>query len=134
MSNPFIVQQVPLNLVTICNGELNEKFLEHQNEIVSKLRAGQKADITIKIQYVKPQNSVTQMHVGADIKFSLPKLGIGSIAQITSAGLITDKPEEKAEYQDLFSSNDRPPQKDVTVIAEGNIINKETGEIVGSVE
>ena len=126
------VEQVDLDLSTICNGETNKLFVEAAHKATTELKPGQKATITIKIGLMKHPNSFTLMNVASDLTLKMPSTANLSVVSIgENFRLLTDKITEPIDQRSLF--NQKNDVQKLTTIG-NNIVDESTGEVVGKVE
>lgn len=95
---------VALDLTTICEGELNNKFKEMYPEVVKALANKEKGkgSVGISINFQKVANTDTMFNVDFTIKKNVPAEKKVSICQITGDNTLkTDAPEEKVLQMSL---------------------------------
>ena len=134
MKNGFI-EQVDLELATLCNGETNKLFVEAARKATMELKPGQRATISIKVVLAKHPNSYTLMNVLSDLTLKMPSTANLSVVSIGENNrLLTDKIPEAIDQMALFEKRDKEKDVQKLTVVEGNIIDSNTGEVVGKEE
>lgn len=88
--------QVQASLATICNGELEETFKEEVPALLSQLKHGQKAKLTIELEFSRVPNTDTMINITAKIKPTFPTRAKTAVGQISGdCSLRVDKPQNK---------------------------------------
>ena len=90
--------EVPLSLTTICGGNLEREFQRVYPEAVAKLKEGEKATITITLEFKRVKDTKTMVGTSYKLATKTPPQANTSICQIVDEGadkftLLTEKPE-----------------------------------------
>lgn len=94
----------PLSLANICDGALDEAFCRVYPQVLSSMRKGQKASISITVKLERPENLDTLVNIGYELGPRFPKQGKVGIAQITGeGGLRVENPKDKVVQLNLLS-------------------------------
>ncbi len=95
--------RTPLALGTICGGQLEEEFQRMYPAILSQLKAGDKAKITINIELKRVPETNSMINLSYKIKPTFPDKTKASICQQTGDNkLHTEEPPEKIKVVNMF--------------------------------
>lgn len=96
-----------LDLATLVNGDLNEEFIKHYQDVLSSLKKGEKGKITMNVVINRIQDMDTLVGIEYDIKSSKPTRKKSSMAAIKEVNgqleLMTDKPKEPLQNVSMFN-------------------------------
>jgi hypothetical protein len=94
---------LPVSLSTICGGALEEQFQKLYPGLLAQLREGNKASVSIQIDFKKVPDTATMINTSYKVTPKFPASGKASICQITDDyKLKTEPPIEKPKLVGLF--------------------------------
>lgn len=96
--------ELPVSLSTICGGGMEEQFQAIYPALIAQLRDGNKASLSITIDFKKVPDTTTMVTTSYKLTPKFPASGKASICQLTSDyKLRTDPPAEKPKVVSLFN-------------------------------
>ena len=96
------IPQVPAKLTTICNGELEDRFQEALQQVITNLKPGEKGGITITLGFCREQESESIISTKFNVSTKLPPAKKASfIRDLGAEGLQTDAPMEQKDLHFL---------------------------------
>lgn len=105
MTNAFD-PMVPATLSTLCNGELENLFQSNVPSLLSQLGHGQKATLSLNLEFTRVPNTDTMINIKATAKPTYPSRVKVAVGQITGdCKLQVDKPSEKVVQMSLVSES-----------------------------
>lgn len=88
--------QVQASLATICNGEVEEIFQAEVPALLTQLKHGQKAKLSIELEFSRVPNTDTMINTTAKVTPKYPARTKTAVGQITGdCKLKVDKPQTK---------------------------------------
>lgn len=100
------MSEVPVSLITICGGALEEQFQGLIPALLSQLKHGQKASISINVDFKRVADTSTMVNTSYRLTPKFPSISKASVCQITGENkLKTDAPTEKPKVVNLFNEN-----------------------------
>jgi len=98
--------EVKLSLSTICEGHLEEEFQSFIPALLSQLKHGQKASVSITIDLKRVADTSTMITAAYSITPKFPATKKASICRMTGNNeLITEEAPEPMKVVNLFSNN-----------------------------
>lgn len=95
----------PVSLSTICGGGMEEQFQRLYPALVAQLKDGNKASISITIDFKKVAETATMINTSYKMTPKFPASGKASLCQITGDyKLKTESPAEKPKVVGLFKA------------------------------
>lgn len=95
-----MLNEVPVSLSTICTGGLEEQFQSLYPALISQLKEGNSASLSISISFKRVPDTTTMINAAYKITPRFPSKGKASICQITGDNkLKTDAPIESKVTQ-----------------------------------
>jgi hypothetical protein len=89
--------EVALSLNTVCQGKLEEAFQDIYPNLIASMKPGDKAGISISIEFKRVEETDTMINVSFKIAPKFPARSKASICQIIkNYKLKTDRPMEQA--------------------------------------
>jgi len=99
------MSEVNISLSTICGGALEDQFQDLYPALISQIKQGQKASLSITINFKKIENTDTMLSADYSLTPKFPAVKKASICQITGEGkLKTDAPQPRPQVVNLFNA------------------------------
>lgn len=97
--------EIPVSLSTICGGAMEEQFQSVYPALIAQLKEGNKASVSITIDFKKVPDTTTMVATSYKITPKFPASGKASICQITGdCKLKTEPPVERPKVVGLFKA------------------------------
>jgi len=97
------MSEVAVSLSTVCAGDLEQRFQEIIPQLISRLGQGQKANISINLEFKRVPDTNTMVSTSFTITPKYPALKKASICQIVDGfGLKTEAPVDKPKVVNMF--------------------------------
>ncbi|SMC64133.1 hypothetical protein [Sporomusa malonica] len=101
------MSEVNLSLSTLGGGAMEEQFQQLIPALLSQLKHGQKASISIGIDFKRVDNTDTMITTSYRLTPKFPAISKASICQVTGDNrLKTDAPIEKPKLVNLFNGTE----------------------------
>jgi hypothetical protein len=78
------MEQVALTLENLCEGSLHQQFLALYPDLIAKCASGEKASMTISIEFERVPDTATMVRTTYTLKTKTPGYGKASICQMDS--------------------------------------------------
>lgn len=93
----------PISLANVCDGALEQEFVETYPKVLAALKKGQKGSIKITVELERPENLDTLVNIGFKITPTFPSRKRVGIAQITDKHeLKVERPTEKVTQLNIL--------------------------------
>lgn len=95
--------KVPLTLSTACGGKLEEEFQNLYPAILSQLKHGDKATVSITLDFKRVPDTTTMVNLGYKVTPKFPAKSKASVCQLTGDNMLrTDEPQRPVKVANLF--------------------------------
>lgn len=98
--------EVDMSLSTICGGDLDEEFQSFIPALLSQLRQGQKASVSISIDLKRVENTSTMVTIAYSITPKFPAVKKASLCRVTGDNkLKTESRQDRPKVVNMFDQN-----------------------------